>query len=92
MTDLLVKEKIFGCVHCFMYIVEWQERDLPPAYIFIWLETRIRAEQIDDVIRAEFPDQEVDPELLDVVKPPMVHDSCGSYNHRPSVDEKWYLK
>ncbi|GFV13242.1 ATP-dependent DNA helicase [Trichonephila clavipes] len=46
----------------------------------IWLETEIRTEQIDDVIRAELPDQEVDPELFDVVKTHMVHGPCGSYN------------
>ncbi|GFW28509.1 ATP-dependent DNA helicase [Trichonephila clavipes] len=64
MIDLLVKGKIFGCVRCFMYSVEWQKRALPHAHILIWLETKIRAEQIDDVIRTELPDQEVDPELL----------------------------
>ncbi|GFT04160.1 ATP-dependent DNA helicase [Trichonephila clavipes] len=82
MIDLLVKGKIFGCVRCFMFSVEWQKRGLPHAHILIWLETKIRAEQIDDVIRAELPDQEVDPELFDVVKTHMVHGPCGSYNPR----------
>ncbi|GFV80809.1 hypothetical protein TNCV_1901241 [Trichonephila clavipes] len=80
MLDLLVKGKNFGCIHCFMYSVEWQKRGLPHAHILIWLETKIRSEQIDDVIRAELPDQEVDPELFDVVKTHMVHGPCGSYN------------
>lgn len=79
MMDLLVKGKIFGCVRCFMYSVEWQKRGLPHAHILLWLETKIRAEQIDDVIRAELPDEEVDPELFDVVKTHMVHGPCGSY-------------
>ncbi|GFX68491.1 ATP-dependent DNA helicase [Trichonephila clavipes] len=82
MIDLLVKGKIFGCVRCFMYSVEWQKRGLPHAHILIWIETKIRDEQIDDVIRAELPDQEVDPELFDVVKTHMVHGPCGSYNPR----------
>ncbi|GFV03806.1 hypothetical protein TNCV_1877541 [Trichonephila clavipes] len=82
MIDLLVKGKIFGCVCCFMYSVEWQKRGLPHAHILIWLETEIRAEKTDDVIRAELPDQEVDPELFDVVKTHMVHGPCGSYNPR----------
>ena len=56
-----------------MYSVEWQKRGLPHAHILIWLETKIRPEQINDVIRAELPDQEVDPELFDVVKTHMVH-------------------
>lgn len=82
LMNLLVKVKIFGCVRCFMYSVEWQKRGLPHAHILIWLETKIRAEQIDDVIRAELPDQEVDLELFDVVKTHMVHGPCGSYNPR----------
>ncbi|GFX68470.1 ATP-dependent DNA helicase [Trichonephila clavipes] len=82
MIDLLVKGKIFGCVRCFMYSVEWQKRGLPHAHILIWIETKIRDEQIDDVIRAELPDQEVDPQLFDVVKTHMVHGPCGSYNPR----------
>ncbi|GFV98002.1 hypothetical protein TNCV_4447631 [Trichonephila clavipes] len=69
MIDLLVKGKIFGCARCFMYSIEWQKRGSPHAHILILLETKIRDEQIDDVIRAELPDQEVDPELFDVVKP-----------------------
>ncbi|GBP47295.1 hypothetical protein EVAR_38059_1 [Eumeta japonica] len=43
-------------------------------------ETKIRAEQIDDVIRAELPDQEVHLELFDVVKTHIVHGPSGSYN------------
>ncbi|GFS55863.1 ATP-dependent DNA helicase [Trichonephila clavipes] len=82
MIDLLVKGKIFGCVRCFTYSVEWQKHGLPHAHVLTWLETKIRAEQIDDVIRAELPDQEVDPELFDVVKTYMVHSPCGSYNPR----------
>ncbi|GFX33214.1 hypothetical protein TNCV_2353831 [Trichonephila clavipes] len=59
-----------------------QKRGLPHAHILIWLEPKIRAEQIDDVIRAELPDQEVDLELFGVVKTYMVHGPCGSYNPR----------
>ncbi|GFQ75536.1 uncharacterized protein TNCT_87521 [Trichonephila clavata] len=43
-------------------------------------ETKIRAQQTDDVIRAELPDQEVYLELF--VKTHMVHGPCGSYNPR----------
>ncbi|GFY37782.1 uncharacterized protein TNIN_385821 [Trichonephila inaurata madagascariensis] len=56
-----------------MYSVEWQKRGLPHAHILIWLETKILAEKIDDVIRAELPDQEVDPESFNVVKTQLVH-------------------
>ncbi|GFW06066.1 helitron_like_N domain-containing protein [Trichonephila clavipes] len=42
----------------------------------------LRAEKIDDVIRAELPDQEGDPELFYVVKTQLVHGPCVSYNLR----------
>ncbi|GFQ67882.1 helitron_like_N domain-containing protein [Trichonephila clavata] len=90
MIDLLVNEKKFGCFRYFMYSVELQKGGLPHVHILIWLETKIRAEQIDDVIRAQLPDEEVDPELFDVVKAHMVHCPCGSYNPQ-SVYEERYL-
>lgn len=80
MMDLLVKGKIFGSVRCYMYSVEWQKRGLPHAHILIWLEIKITAEQIDDVISAELPDKEDDPELFEIVKTHMVHGPCGAHN------------
>ncbi|GBP74811.1 hypothetical protein EVAR_43116_1 [Eumeta japonica] len=62
--------------------VEWQKRGLPHAYISIWLEKKVRAEQINDVIREELQDQEVNPELFDDLKTHMVHGSCAFYNPR----------
>ena len=72
--------EIFGKPLCHMYTVEWQKRGLPHAHILLWLKEKIRPNQVDDIIRAELPNKELDPELFDVIKPQMVHGPCGKYN------------
>ncbi|XP_026475684.1 uncharacterized protein LOC113380823 [Ctenocephalides felis] len=41
---------------------------------------RIQPDQIDDIICAEIPDYEVDPDLHDVVTSNMIHGPCGAVN------------
>ncbi|KAJ8723199.1 hypothetical protein PYW08_003111 [Mythimna loreyi] len=78
--DLLTKAKVFGAVRCHMYSVEWQKRGLPHAHLLLWLEEKIRPNQIDQVISAELPDPDVDPVLHQIVKSHMVHGPCGTLN------------
>ncbi|XP_072395207.1 uncharacterized protein [Diabrotica undecimpunctata] len=63
-----------------MYSIEWQKRGLPHAHILIWLVERIQPDQIDDIICAEIPKHEVDPDLHDVVTTNMIHGPCGAIN------------
>ena len=67
-------------VVCYMYSVEWQKKWLPHAHILLWLEEKIRPDQIDSVISAELPDPDKHPELYDIVKTHMIHGSCGTIN------------
>ena len=60
-----------------MYSVEWQKRGLPNAHILIWLHDKIIANEIDDVISAEIPDENVDKGLYDIVVKTMIHGPCG---------------
>ncbi|XP_039969003.1 uncharacterized protein LOC120780825 [Bactrocera tryoni] len=80
MMDLIVKLRVFGEVRCWMYSIEWQKRGLPHAHILIWLVRKIRPDQIDKVISAEIPDEEIDPQLFDVVTKNMIHGPCGAIN------------
>ncbi|XP_045498452.1 uncharacterized protein LOC123696361 [Colias croceus] len=80
LMDLLTKAKVFGAVRCHMYSVEWQKRGLPHAHLLLWLEEKIRPNQIDQVISAELPDPDVDPVLHQIVKSHMVHGPCGTLN------------
>jgi hypothetical protein len=78
--DLIVKHCVFGETRCWMYPVEWQKRGLPHAHILIWLVKKIRANEIDEVISAEIPNEQVDPSLREVVIKNMIHSPCGTLN------------
>ncbi|XP_050321330.1 uncharacterized protein LOC126753698 [Bactrocera neohumeralis] len=76
----IVRHRVFGDTRCWMYSIEWQKRGLPHAHILIWLVERIQPDQIDDIIFAEIPDPETDPDLHDVVITNMIHGPCGAIN------------
>ncbi|XP_037926331.1 uncharacterized protein LOC119661182 [Hermetia illucens] len=80
LLNYIVKQRIFGDTRCWMYSIEWQKRGLPHAHILIWLVERIQTDQIDDIICAEIPDHEADPNLHDVVITNMIHGPCGAIN------------
>ncbi|XP_057730010.1 uncharacterized protein LOC130945295 [Arachis stenosperma] len=84
MTDL--KEGVlFGHVNVGMYTIEFHKRDLPHAYILVWLQN-VRSMQtieiMDRVISAELPDPTRFPKLYSVVTKYMIHGPCGKL--RPS--------
>ncbi|XP_076299883.1 uncharacterized protein LOC143218539 [Lasioglossum baleicum] len=86
--DLITRNHIYGETRCWMYSIEWQKRALPHAHILIWLVERIARTQIDDIINAELPDPEEDPELFEIVKKHMIHGPCGLYNpHSPCMKD-----
>ncbi|XP_043474431.1 uncharacterized protein LOC122506366 [Leptopilina heterotoma] len=82
LITLLKNGKIFGKVQCYMYSVEWQKRGLPHAHILIWLTETMNPNRINDVIRAELPNREVDNKLFELVKRHMVHGPCGPFNRQ----------
>lgn len=88
--DTIVKHGLFGPTRCHMYTIEFQKRGLPHAHVLIWLMYRLRADQIDQCISAELPDQQADPILFDIVLSNLVHSPCGAFNYDAScmVDRK----
>ncbi|XP_019195820.1 PREDICTED: uncharacterized protein LOC109189662 [Ipomoea nil] len=74
------KNKLFGPVIGVIYTIEFQKRGLPHAHILLFLDKNNRAQSginLDNIISAEFPDQERDPEYFKVVEEFMVHGPCG---------------
>ncbi|XP_036343195.1 uncharacterized protein LOC118752408 [Rhagoletis pomonella] len=80
LMDFIVKHKVYRDVQCFMYSVEWQKRGLPHAHILIWLKQKLTTDKIDDIICAEIPDINEDPELHATVTKNMIHGPCGTLN------------
>lgn len=80
LMNVINKSQIYGKVRCFMYSIEWQKRGLPHAHILIWLEVKIKPNQINDIISAEFPNPNEDPVLFNIVKKHMIHGPCGNLN------------
>ncbi|XP_063903766.1 uncharacterized protein LOC135123203 [Zophobas morio] len=68
-----------------MYSVEWQKRGLPHIHILLWLEQRISAVNIDNVICAEIPDPQKDPILYKIIKTNMIHGPCGNLRKFPCM-------
>ncbi|UYV66363.1 hypothetical protein LAZ67_4001469, partial [Cordylochernes scorpioides] len=86
--DLIVKNHIYGPTRCWMYSIEWQKRGTPHAHILIWLEEKILPTQIDNIISAELPDPQEDPELYQIIKKYMIHGPCGAQNpHSPCIKD-----
>ncbi|GFU17680.1 helitron_like_N domain-containing protein [Trichonephila clavipes] len=67
-----------------MYSIEWQKRGLPHAHILVWLINKITPDQIDQIISAEIPGKDIDPNLSDVVTKNMIHRPCDAFNNNSS--------
>ena len=82
LVEMLKCEMVFSKVQAWLYSIEWQKRGLPHCHLLIWLiaEHRITPDKIDDVISAEIPDYNDDPELYQIVISNMVHGPCGSFS------------
>lgn len=78
--ELITKHKFFGTSLAYVYTIEWQKRGLPHAHCLLWLQDRIHAGRIDDVICAELSDPQEDEHLFNIVSSHMIHGPCGHLN------------
>ncbi|XP_071714219.1 uncharacterized protein [Rutidosis leptorrhynchoides] len=73
--------KLFGQLIGELYVIEFQKRGLPHAHICLFLDKTDRVpnvNDIDDVICAEIPNKDDEPELYQLVSDFMMHGPCGS--------------
>nr|GEX71953.1 DNA helicase PIF1, ATP-dependent [Tanacetum cinerariifolium] len=77
-----------------VYVIEFQKRGLPHAYILLWLKEEWKCTtptQIDDIISAEIPCPTDDPEGYKVVTEFMLHGPCETIideDGYPIIDEE----
>ena len=79
----LFKRGFLGQTVAHVYTIEFQKLGLPHMHMIIFLhpDSKLRTpEDIDTLLSAEFPDEDEDPELLELVKKYMVHTPCGPNN------------
>ncbi|UYV70161.1 hypothetical protein LAZ67_7002036 [Cordylochernes scorpioides] len=88
LIDLITKGDVFGKPQCWCYTIEWQKRGLPHAHILLWLKEKIRPNQIDSIICAEIPNEEVDASLFRTVTKNMIPGPCGHGNPNPGCMER----
>lgn len=53
---------------------------MPHVHILIWLQHKLRPQQIDQIISTEIPDPNLDPELHRLVIGNMIHGHCSTHN------------
>lgn len=64
-----------------VYTIEFQKRGLPHAHILLWIDRENKSftvTDVDNVISAEIPDKENQPEMYKAVTDYMVHGPCGT--------------
>ena len=64
--DLLTKGQIFGATRCILYSIEWLKWGLPHAHLLLWLQEKIKPNQVDSIIFAEIPAKSRDPKLFEI--------------------------
>uniref|UniRef100_A0A0R0IRC7 ATP-dependent DNA helicase n=1 Tax=Glycine max TaxID=3847 RepID=A0A0R0IRC7_SOYBN len=64
----------------YIHTIEFQKRGLPHVHLLLFLQPNNKyssSDEIDQIISAEIPSHENDPELYSLVQNHMVHDPCG---------------
>ncbi|XP_044272021.1 uncharacterized protein LOC123015966 [Tribolium madens] len=86
LDDLIVdltERHVMGVCISFLYVIEFQKRGLPHAHILITLRNEdkpLDPFRIDQLVCAELPDSEIEPELYLLVGKHMVHGPCGQHD------------
>ncbi|XP_065322969.1 uncharacterized protein LOC135930111 [Gordionus sp. m RMFG-2023] len=86
----IIKKDFFGKCSAYVYTIEFQKRGLPHAHLLIILSENNKIETtecIDNFVRAEIPDKNIEPRLYDIVTRFMIHGPCGILNpHSPCME------
>lgn len=80
LVDLIGKQKYFGEVAAYVYVIEFQKRGLQDIHMLVTLKQnyKIRSpEVVDRYIAAEIPNPDENKTLNDIVIRNMIHGLCG---------------
>ncbi|KYN28107.1 hypothetical protein ALC57_02481 [Trachymyrmex cornetzi] len=82
LINLIVKQKFFGEIAAFVYVIEFQKRGLPHVHILVTLKYNFKIttpQIVDKFISAEIPDPCKNRILHDIVMRHMIHGPCGDW-------------
>jgi hypothetical protein len=88
MLNDIHKKGVMGRTVARVYTIEFQKRGLPHMHMIIFFhpDAKLRTpEDVDSLLCAEFPDEETQPELFELVKSVMVHTPCGNEHNNPNA-------
>lgn len=83
LKEAIYKEHVLGECVAYTYVVEFQKRGLPHVHMLVFLDKKHKLDtpqKIDSLISAEIPNQDIYPELYQIVKKFMIHGPCGTQN------------
>ena len=81
----VVNKGVLGKVNSYMYVTEFQKRELPHVHMLLILDNndKLRDPQdYDSIVRAEIPNKAEEPQLHEAVLKHMIHGHCGTLNPR----------
>ena len=76
-----INDELFGRVEAIFHTIEFQKRGLPHMHCLIFLhpDDKIHdADQVDNIVSAQLPDQNQDPLLYETITNCMLHGPCGA--------------
>jgi hypothetical protein len=79
----ITEHNIFGRVTAIIHVDEFQKRGLPHGHILLILHPDDKPQtpdDIDELISAELPDPELEPELFHIVTSSLLHGPCGIHD------------
>ena len=75
----IMEKSIFGAAVTYVYTIEYQKWGLPHMHLIVFMDPLAHLSMpscVDSHISAEFPDEDAEPILFDLVKMFMVHGPC----------------
>ena len=76
-----------GKTVAYVWTIEFQKRGLPHIHMIIFFAPEAKLltpDAVDSLLSAEFPDEETQPQLFELVKSLMVHTPCGNEHNNPN--------
>ncbi|KAB2600457.1 hypothetical protein D8674_010728 [Pyrus ussuriensis x Pyrus communis] len=79
----IIEKGVLGSVVAYAYVIEFQKRGLPHMHMLVVLDENDKInnpDEYDRIVRAEIPNEDVEPQLYNVVLKHMIHGPCGIHN------------